>query len=239
MTDIDLNAKPTQVELIEIAQALGDRLMEYVPEDVWEEIHEDVSKLRDAIIERTKLTEERDEANRLLTEARAIRDDAIAQANREKVQRESAESEGRLSKRRADQAWEVIHTDYWRNNYDELNAKAIAFMEERDQYAAVVAEMDSAWTRALGRPLHVFYEGMRKVLKKVDPAATLAVRDAEKEAEGRNVGLEEAATRIARKDRRLDLGDDPHSTGWRQALDEAEHNVRALRTPQQGEPQHG
>lgn len=38
--------------------------------------------------------------------------------------------------------------------------------------------------------------------------------------------LLEAADVLASKDHRTDLGDDPHSTGWRHALNEAEHDLR-------------
>ena len=38
--------------------------------------------------------------------------------------------------------------------------------------------------------------------------------------------LLEAADLIAGKDHRDDMGDDPHSTGWRHALNEAEHDLR-------------
>lgn len=36
----------------------------------------------------------------------------------------------------------------------------------------------------------------------------------------------EAAELVAAKDHRTDLGDDPHSTGWCHALNEAEHDLR-------------
>lgn len=42
----------------------------------------------------------------------------------------------------------------------------------------------------------------------------------------RSAAILEAADLIAAKDHRLDLGDDRHSTGWRHALDEAEHKLR-------------
>jgi hypothetical protein len=58
----------------------------------------------------------------------------------------------------------------------------------------------------------------------------LAAHDAELTEKVRRETLTEAADRIARKDHRLDLGDDPHSAGWRQALNEAEHNIRTLST---------
>lgn len=38
--------------------------------------------------------------------------------------------------------------------------------------------------------------------------------------------LRGVADMIHAKDHRLDLGDDPHSAGWRHALDEVEHEVR-------------
>lgn len=42
----------------------------------------------------------------------------------------------------------------------------------------------------------------------------------------RAAALLEAADLIAAKDHRNDLGDDEHSTGWRHALNEAEHDLR-------------
>ena len=47
-------------------------------------------------------------------------------------------------------------------------------------------------------------------------------------ADARTAALQEAADLIASKDRRTDLGDDEHSTGWRHALNEAEHDLRQL-----------
>ena len=38
--------------------------------------------------------------------------------------------------------------------------------------------------------------------------------------------LLEAADYVAGKDHREDLGGDPHSTGWRHALNEVEHRLR-------------
>jgi hypothetical protein len=38
--------------------------------------------------------------------------------------------------------------------------------------------------------------------------------------------LLEAADYVAGKDHRTDLGDDPHSTGWRHALNEVEARLR-------------
>lgn len=45
-------------------------------------------------------------------------------------------------------------------------------------------------------------------------------------AQARAAALLEAADLIAGKDHRSDLGDDPHSTGWRRALNEAERDLR-------------
>lgn len=42
----------------------------------------------------------------------------------------------------------------------------------------------------------------------------------------RAAALLEAADLLAAKDHRVDLGGDPHSTGWRHALNEAEHDLR-------------
>lgn len=42
----------------------------------------------------------------------------------------------------------------------------------------------------------------------------------------RAAALLEAADLVAAKDHREDLGDDPHSTGWRHALSEVEHKLR-------------
>lgn len=42
----------------------------------------------------------------------------------------------------------------------------------------------------------------------------------------RAAALLEAADLIASKDHRSDLVADPHSTGWRHALNEAEHDLR-------------
>lgn len=42
----------------------------------------------------------------------------------------------------------------------------------------------------------------------------------------RAAGILEAADLVAAKDHRTDLGDDPHSTGWRHALNEVEHDLR-------------
>lgn len=42
----------------------------------------------------------------------------------------------------------------------------------------------------------------------------------------RAAAILEAADMVAAKDHRTDLGDDPHSTGWRHALNEVEHKLR-------------
>ena len=54
-------------------------------------------------------------------------------------------------------------------------------------------------------------------------------------------GILDAADLIHAKDHRTDLGDDPHSTGWRHALNEAEHDLRqyALTDPPKAEPETG
>lgn len=42
----------------------------------------------------------------------------------------------------------------------------------------------------------------------------------------RAAAMLEAADLVGSKDHRNDLGDDPHSTGWRHALDEVEADLR-------------
>lgn len=42
----------------------------------------------------------------------------------------------------------------------------------------------------------------------------------------RAAALLEAADLVAAKDHRTDVGDDPHSTGWRHALNGVEHDLR-------------
>lgn len=48
--------------------------------------------------------------------------------------------------------------------------------------------------------------------------------------------LDLVAEHVHSKDHRTDLGDDPHSTGWRHALNDVEHELRmrahALRNPE-------
>jgi len=48
----------------------------------------------------------------------------------------------------------------------------------------------------------------------------------EETARVRAEAILECADYVANKDHRNDLGDDPHSTGWRHALNEVEHRLR-------------
>lgn len=163
-------------------------------------------ELVNARAEVARLTEERDTA-------RKIADNAIEQASREKLLRESSESERALERRRADQAWDVIHTDYWRNHYDELAAEAVKAQTERDGLAAVI----DAGKYTFGSESDNRF-GFTPIAA-TDPTATLAARDAEKKAEA---------------------WDEGYSAGVSMLYSASGAEIpNPYRTPRQGEPDHG